>query len=127
MSSTRLGYDTCAYNTRLGESKDIFDHVVWAPYYENCNKCVTNPAEEDRQRIGTRVDVESDLRIITRLNSLCPDARYKPCGPDNMAACRVYPTITPYTCERDIINFYNLPRNFNIGYHPDTKPCNLRK
>ena len=39
MSSKRLMYDTCEYQTRLNESVGTLQYMLNPMRYENCNKC----------------------------------------------------------------------------------------
>lgn len=125
MSSNKMIYDSCAYGLRLNDNRDVFHYYVYTPKYENCTKCITG-SEKDRQRMAIRVDLESDLRDQTRLNSLCPSKKYLPCGYGNADACKVYPTITPYLCEREIVQWDNhIPKNriYPTAYKTDTRTC----
>ena len=76
MSSNRLMYDTCEYNTRLNESVGTLEYTLDPIRYENCNKCrmelgvVGGSAVSHIQ--GNLVDLETDLMGITRKASLCP-------------------------------------------------------
>jgi hypothetical protein len=105
------------------DNKSIFDYDIMLQKYENCRKCRQEPGLKDKQFISHRVQEESDLLGIIRLNSLCPSAKYYPCGPNNMSACNVTPTLVPTLCDRDMVNFYNLPRNFDVSYKGQFYQC----
>lgn len=118
MSSNKLIYDNCAYSLRINDNKDVFQYQVFRPKYENCTKCKT-ANENDRQFIANRVDLESDLKDQTRLSTLCPSKKFLPCGFGGQDACKTYPTITPYLCERDIVQWdKHIPQNrlYDIGF-----------
>jgi hypothetical protein len=129
MSSNKLIYDSCAYSLRVNDNKDIFKYQVYVPKFENCTKCKTS-AEEDRQRMSNRVDLESELRDQTRLSTLCPSKKYLPCGFGNSDACKTYPTITPSLCEREIVQWdKHIPSNrlYDTTFKADTETCEMRK
>jgi hypothetical protein len=129
MSSNKLKYDSCAYSLRVNDNKDVFKYQVYVPKFENCAKCKVG-SDEDRQRLSMRVDLESDLRDQNRLNSLCPSKKYLPCGFGNENACKTYPTITPYLCERDMVQWdKHIPGNrlYDTNFKAETETCPMRK
>jgi hypothetical protein len=130
MSSNKLIYDSCAYSLRVNDNKDQFKYHVYVPKFENCSKCKFGN-ESDRQRLGDRVDLESELRDQNRLSSLCPSKKYLPCGMGgNADSCKTYPTVTPYLCERDMVNWdKHIPNNrlYDVTYKADNDTCSMRK
>jgi len=82
MSSNRLIYDTCAYKKRLDESVGPLSYVLNPIKYENCSKCRHElgiiGGTDVSQISGNLVDLESDLRGQTRMNSDCPSKKYNP-------------------------------------------------
>jgi len=82
MSSNRLIYDTCAYKHRVGESVESISYLLNPIKYENCSKCRHElgivGGSSVSQISGNLVDLESDLRGQTRMNSGCPNKKYLP-------------------------------------------------
>ena len=82
MSFSRLQYDKCSYKKNLGESMSIGHYQMYSGKYDNKNKCridfgVVGGNEVSLYK-GNLVDLESDLRGQTRLNSHCPSMKYSP-------------------------------------------------
>ena len=81
MSSNRLIYDTCAYKKRVDESVGSLSYLLNPIKYENCSKCRHElgivGGTSVSQISGNIVDLESDLRGQTRLNSQCPNKKYQ--------------------------------------------------
>ena len=82
MSFNHLSDEHCTYERRLRESVTILDYVL-SPYrFEHNEKCrhtlglVGGVAVSHIQ--GNLVDLESDLRGQTRLNTKCVDHQHKP-------------------------------------------------
>lgn len=80
MSSNRLIYDTCAYSQKLGESVGPLKYMLNPMKYENSKKCRhekgllgSHPASLPA---GNLVDLENDLKGITRKTSLCAANKY---------------------------------------------------
>ena len=93
MSFNRLRYDTCAYRHSLAESVGTLGWVLDPARYYNVNKCriefglVGGTAVSNIS--GNLVDLESDLRGTTRLQSKCPTYKYQnPCPNGNMNTCQ---------------------------------------
>jgi len=82
MSSNRLKFDTCAYKKDLDQSVGPLSYMLNPIKYENCNKCRMELGIIGGTSVshikGNLVDLESDLRGQTRMNSLCPDKLYHP-------------------------------------------------
>ena len=76
MSSNRLIYDTCEYQTRLNESANTLNYTLNPMRNENCNKCRMELGTVGGTNVshikGNLVDLETDLFGITRKASLCP-------------------------------------------------------
>ena len=85
MSFNRLKYDTCTYKQELKRDVTTLDYLLSTFPFENCNKCRhefglvggTNVSHTS----GNMVDVESELRGQTRVQSRCPCNKYQ--GPDD--------------------------------------------
>ena len=74
MSFTRLTYDTCAYKWRLNQSVGPLSYILNPRQFVNHNKRRMNlHGEENTGQIkGNLVDLENDLRGITRKKFIMP-------------------------------------------------------
>tara|TARA_A100001015_G_scaffold8266_2_gene10156 strand:+ start:1719 stop:2132 length:414 start_codon:yes stop_codon:yes gene_type:complete len=85
MSSNRLKYDTCQYQTVLAQNRNSLEYVLYPLKYENCQPCrmqlgIVNGNDVSVVR-GDRTDLESDLRGQTRPAAQpgqCPGKLYNP-------------------------------------------------
>ena len=82
MSYNRLSYDTCTYSRELGENVNILKYVINEDRYEHPQKCLHGKgllggATVSKIR-GDVVDLESELRGITRNLSKCAISKAKP-------------------------------------------------
>ena len=85
MSSNRLCYDSCAYQSKMNVSQGPFDYALYSGKYENSAKCRIEFGVNGGNGVslfsGNLVDLESDLRGQTRRASICPSAKFRPeCG-----------------------------------------------
>lgn len=85
MSFNNLLYDSANYKLKLGESVTTLDYVL-SPYrYEHADKRRHNLGLVGGAAVshirGNLVDLESELRCQTRLNSRAYDNQYKPVLP----------------------------------------------
>lgn len=92
MSSNRLIYDTCAYKTNLKQSVGPLAYQLNPLRYENCNKCRIELGTVGGTAVshikGNLVDLETDLKGITRKTSLCPSKKYQsPCPTGDINNC----------------------------------------
>lgn len=93
MSSNRLIYDTCEYQTRLNENVGTLEYTLNPMKNENCNKCRMELGTVGGTNVshvkGNLVDLETDLLGITRKASLCPTKKFtSTCATGNMANCQ---------------------------------------
>lgn len=72
--SNRLIYDNCAYKKEIFESTSPLLYQMYEGKHENCNKCVSNKF----WRPYDLVDIESELKNITRPNTKCVELKYNP-------------------------------------------------
>ena len=82
MSYNRLSYDTCTYSRELSENVNILKYVINEDRYEHPQKCfhdkgLLGGATVSKIR-GDVVDLESELRGITRNLSKCAISKAKP-------------------------------------------------
>ena len=116
MSFNRLKYDNCSYKKDLEESMSIGCYQLYNGKYENANKCRIDFGIIGGNDVsiygGNLVDLESDLRCQTRINSLCPSNKYMPrCK----QPCHSGLPSGSIDCKSELIN---LPTRQMICYKP---------
>lgn len=127
MSSNRLIYDSCAYQTSLNESAAPLSYVLNPIKYENCSKCRNELGLVGGTAVsnisGNLVDLESDLRGSTRANSQCPSKKYH--APTNNQI--VYQDKIDKSIKYIDTNLLHLPSCQMIDYKPvpNNPPLNL--
>ena len=123
--SARLAYDPCAYNKKLSESTAPYSYVMYDGMYENCNKCVfdhfTRPFD------GDIIDVDSDLKNISRPASNCPSRKYNPKCKKSANCISTYDPSVPVVLAPEIcpIVFNNLNWNNDTGIR-DPRPSSCK-
>ena len=75
-SSNRQIYDSCNYQKRLYESTSPLAYQLYQGAHENCNKCIYDKFYVPYQ--PEIVDIESELKNITRPLSDCDQFKYSP-------------------------------------------------
>ena len=94
MSYNRLIYDTCSYEHELTESVGPLAYQLDPSRYEHCNKCRFELGLLGGNNVshikGNLVDLETELRGQTRLQSKCPGMKYQmPCPKtDDLNNCK---------------------------------------
>jgi len=82
MSFNRLTYDHCRYARELGGNTSILSYILNDEIYEHPDKCIHRlgllGGPTVSQVKGNLVDMESELRGITRLLSKCSVSQSKP-------------------------------------------------
>lgn len=82
MSFNRLAYDTCSYKKYLEQSVAPIDHMLDPSRFEHRAKCANQMGLVAGPQVshikGNMVDLESDLRGITRTATSCPEYKHKP-------------------------------------------------
>lgn len=82
MAFNRLAYDTCAYQKYLHQSVAPINYMLAPERFEHQHKCrnefglAAGPQTSHIQ--GNMVDLDSDLRGITRHATLCPQYKHAP-------------------------------------------------
>jgi len=75
-------YDKCAYEQRLNASTGPGNYSLYPGKYEHCAKCRIQLGQVGGNGVsiynGNMVDLESDLKGITRAASLCSKSKYHP-------------------------------------------------
>lgn len=127
MSSSRSHDDTCAIKQELKYYTDPYYHVMYIGKHENCNRC-TLPNLKRRIPL---VDIESELKNITRMRSKCNNYKYhplcksskkKPVGCISTFNPMANQEVSPTLCR--IVNIYNMYRP-SSGIRPiDVRICN---
>ncbi len=82
MSSNRLMYDACTYESKVKTSTGPYQYAIYNGKFENSSKCTIERNVVGGNHVslysGNLVDLESDLRGQTRLASKCPTRKYTP-------------------------------------------------
>ena len=123
-SSNRLRYDNCAYAKTLSESVSPFAYMMYDGKFENCGKCKLDNAW--RPYYKEVVDVESDLKNITRPATKCPSLKYNPKCKKSPGCVSTFDPSVPVILDRDVcpIVFNNIPRMQSNGLvNPDKISC----
>tara|TARA_Y100000590_G_scaffold405115_1_gene493146 strand:+ start:222 stop:650 length:429 start_codon:yes stop_codon:yes gene_type:complete len=131
MSFNRLIYDNCAYEHQLHENVGTLAYVMDPSKFEHCSKCrmelgILGGANVSHIK-GNLVDLESDLRGTTRIQSKCPDLKYQnPCPKQDMNSCQPKQIVikaSPSNSGRVInTNLQHLPSCQMINYNPIPLP-----
>ena len=108
MSSNRLMYDTCNYEKYVSELNNQNAYLLNESKFYNCNKCRMEQGIIGGTAVshikGNLVDLESDLKGITRQASLCNNKQFSSNCNQNMNQCK--PDNIKFTnssgCEREI-------------------------
>ena len=109
MSSNRLIYDKCEYDQRNQTNNNMLGHIIDEKRYRNKKNCTFKSAKID-QFIGSRVDIESQLKNLDQTFSLCSSKKKKPCKSKNDKNCHKGETANPFICERNL-QVCQLPGN----------------
>jgi len=119
MSWNRLSSDTCSYRNELAQSVGSLGWVLDSSRFENNSKCRMAHGIVGGNDVsiikGNMVDLESDLKGVTRLSSKCPTLQYmNPCPQGSMNACQ----------PRQVVIRGNPS---NVGRVVDTQPLHLKE
>lgn len=123
-SSNRQLYDRCNYQKRLYESTSPLAYRMYFGQVENCNKC-----QYDRFYVKYQpeiVDVESELKNLTRPLSKCDQFKYSPTCKKSSLCLSTFDKSAPVILAPEIcpIVFNNIPRQKKPGYElPNMNPC----
>jgi hypothetical protein len=82
MSFTKSKFDSCASNQQKDSNKSIFNYIVDTSRFVNNNEC-NNYTAPFLTYIPTgtpnlNIDVENELKGMSRLTSKCNDCKYSP-------------------------------------------------
>ncbi len=116
-SSNRLPYDNCAYEKKIYESTSPLAYQMYEGAYENCNKCTHNdkfwrPFDKEI------VDIESELKNLSRPASQCDQYKYSPSCKKSGICTSTYDPSVPVVFAPEVcpIVFSNIPRQTGPGY-----------
>jgi hypothetical protein len=113
-SFNRTSYDNCGYQKYLMESTSPLAYNLYQGAHENCNKCLYDKFWTPYQL----VDIETELKNITRPLSKCDQFKYTP-GCKRSGLClstfdRSVPVVpAPEVCP---VVYNNIPRYTSPGY-----------
>lgn len=129
MSFNRLIYDDCYYKKNVEESINVGNYQLYGGKYDNKNNCRIDFGLLGGNNVsmykGNLIDLESELRGQTRLNSLCPSKKYIPkCKqsfdsglPSGSTDCRSELVDLP-TCKMFCYRPFTYAPNISASYCP---------
>jgi len=122
-SSNRLIYDECAYEQKKGDSTSPYEYRTYMGMYENCEKCKFDkfwkPFDPEI------VDVESELKNITRPATKCSNLKYNPSCKKSDLCVSTFDNKRPIIFNRDVcpVVFNNIKRQTSNGLKDPTDMC----
>jgi len=125
--SNRTIYDTCQYNRDLSQSVSPMAYRMYQGAYENCDKCIYD-GQYWFPYSGEIVDVESDLKNITRPLSNCPQFKYSPNCKKTRSCFSTFDKTAPVVLDSSVcpIVFNNIPKLTNGGLSwPSKEFCKM--
>jgi hypothetical protein len=116
--SSRLIYDECAYAQKLGDSTSPFEYRTFVGMYENCDKCKLD--KYWRPFDAEIVDVESELKNISRPATKCANLKYHPGCKKSDMCMSTFDKSRPVILDRDVCSIVknNIPRLTSNGLRP---------
>ena len=123
-SSNRLRYDECAYSKDLSQSVSPFAYRMYGGAYENESKC-----KKDKfwmRNDADVVDIESDLKNISRPATKCDNLKYNPSCKKSKECINTFDPSVPVILDSNVcpIVFNNIPRMTTNGLiMPDQPNC----
>ena len=123
--------DSCAIQVKLEQSVGPFQYRTNSNPFENCAKCVYDSNSFYRPFDDAIVDMESELKNITRAQSRCPQNKYSPVCKKSGTCTSTFDKSVPIVMAQEAcpIIFNNIarptgPGNFNDPYA--VLPCERR-
>lgn len=118
-SSNKPMYDNCAYQKKLYESTTPLTYQLYDGKFENCKKC---HFEDQFWRPYDLVNIESELKNITRSATQCPQFKYNPSCPKSKSCISTFDKSIPVVSAPDVcpIVFNNIRKMTTPGYTLDT-------
>jgi len=123
-SSNRQIYDQCNFQKRTYESTSPLSYQLYQGKFENCNKCIADKFYVPFQ--PEIVDIESELKNITRPLSDCDQFKYSPTCKRSGLCTSTFDRSVPIVLAPEVcpIIYNNIPRQTNPGYHlPNPNFC----
>lgn len=119
--SSKLMYDECAYAQKLNDSKSPYEYRTYVGMYENGDKCKLD--KYWRPYDAEIVDVESELKNISRPASKCTELKYQPGCKKSNSCISTFDSSRPVILDRDVcpIVSNNIPRQTSTGLTPFSK------
>lgn len=115
-ASNRQIYDCCDYAQTLQQSVDPLQYYLYFGAQESCSKCIDKKAwfKQDKEI----VDIESDLRNITRPLSRCDQYKYNPNCKTSGECISTYDKDVPKILSPSLcpIVYNNIPVQTSPGY-----------
>ena len=108
------------------ESTSPLQYQLMFNKYENCDRCGVEGQPFWTKQSGAIVDVESDLRNITRPLSDCDQFKYSPACRRSGMCISTYDRSAPVILAPEVcpIVYNNIPRQTNVGYRlPNPNIC----
>jgi len=123
-ASNRNIYDCCDYAQQLQQSVDPLQYYLYFGAQENCSKCIDKKAwfKQDKEV----VDIESELRNITRPLSRCDQFKYNPNCQTSPDCISTFATTAPKILSPSLcpIVYNNIPVQTSPGYKiPNPNIC----
>jgi hypothetical protein len=117
-ASNRLVYDECAYAQRMSDSTSPFQYRTYMGAYENSEKCKYDKFWKPFD--GEIVDVESELKNITRPATKCANLKYNPACKKSAMCTSTYDPSRPVILNVDVcpVVYNNIPRQTSNGMRP---------
>lgn len=117
-SSNRLIYDECSYVQKLGDSSSQFHYRTFMGMYENDEKCKLDKFWKPFD--AEIVDVESELKNITRPFTKCSNLKYHPQCKKSDMCISTYDKSRPVVLNRDVCPIVqnNIKRMTSNGLNP---------
>jgi hypothetical protein len=124
-SFTRDKYDSCEYDKYLQESTAPFQWLSDSIYENNSHCLVDQSPFLQGSAYGIQrndIDVDSELKNITRANSRCPDKKYDPSKhtvqtPPSFSNCQDSRLVPEYTRVEKPCNLSGVS-TFHLSVHP---------
>ncbi len=118
----RLSYDNCAYQKRLYESTSPLLYQLYEGKFENCGKCTY---KNQFWRPYDLVDLESELKNITRPNTKCPQLKYNPDCKKSKMCVSTFEKNLPVVVDSQVcpVVTNNIPRMNHPGYNVTEFAC----
>ena len=123
----RLPYDNCAYQKKLHESTSPLSYQLYEGKFQNCHKC-TYKNEFWRPYDPSIVDLESELKNITRPSSQCAQLKYNPGCTKSKLCTSTFNKDLPVILDTQVcpVVHNNIPKMKTVGYSVPEFSCKRR-